>query len=107
MTLETYYVYGLINETTNDLFYVGSSMNPKQRFIQHKVSLPLQVRQGFRMEILEEANCYNKTDIEGFWIQSMTALGCNLINRNKHVSSYRRFLSNRPGISAKSLLVEG
>jgi len=35
-TLNTVYIYGLFQNSTHDLFYVGMTKNPKSRIAQHE-----------------------------------------------------------------------
>lgn len=85
-------VYGIFNDETNQLVYVGISSNLKKRLEKHLYGLAKDFKNKCRMEVLESAEDTTK-ETEAFWIEYCCALGCSLYNkkdnphyRNKHTS---------------------
>jgi hypothetical protein len=74
------YVYGLFDDMTHDLFYVGQTSNIAQRFAGHRNSTMKDKRDNCYIEILEEGETVSNED-ELFWIQNALFLGCRLTNK--------------------------
>lgn len=72
-------VYGIFNDATNELVYVGISSNPVKRFQTHLYTTVISIRDNCRMEILESGNHVTKKT-EAFWIEYCFFIGCKLYN---------------------------
>lgn len=81
-------VYGLIDNQTSELFYVGMTVDLTKRLAAHKKTFQDTDRSDFRMEVLEEGGD------EFFWIKYMLFLGCKLLNV-AHNHDNRRKLGTR------------
>jgi len=95
-----FFVYGLFNDLTHELVYIGSTANPAKRLMCHKVKFVRSFKDHCRMEILEVADRGNRQMLESFWIHSMKALGCNLMNKHNMVEWYKDFIGRPPRSSA-------
>lgn len=78
------YVYGLFDDSTGELVYVGSTDNPKKRLGQHKYTLAKSFRDTCRMEIFERCVWpVSGIEREFYWLQYFKSLGCNLLNKQQ------------------------
>lgn len=84
------HVYALFNDATHELFYVGLTQDPKQRYSCHKNGIAKDFKETCRMEILEEGDDVGTAE-EFFWIEYMRFIGAALKNRR-----VRQYLP-RPG----------
>jgi hypothetical protein len=92
MDYEKVYIYALIDPCTDDIRYIGKSIDPEQRYSQHlnnKDSNKLKIawinrlgNNGLqpKMKILEIANEKNWQDRECWWIERGREFGWKLFN---------------------------
>lgn len=87
------YIYNLWDSIETNIFYVGSTVNPKSRFYEHRRDLckwddtkQMYVRQyktSIGMSIIEEVD-FSERDylysLEEYWIYQLKAWGFDLIN---------------------------
>jgi predicted GIY-YIG superfamily endonuclease len=74
------YIYGLFDDSINQLVYVGQTVNPQGRLANHKSNLAWDFKDTCRMEILEEGEHLTDDD-EMFWIRYMKSIGADLKNK--------------------------
>lgn len=77
------YIYTLSYETENNLFYVGSSTNPKSRLQSHRTKFGYNTT----MSIVDDVEFINKDDLlrlEIFWNDLFKQWGFNLKNKDCH-----------------------
>jgi len=84
------------NNDENDIFYIGSTVNPKTRILGHTVDIPYNVYNcRIEMSILEEVEIDTRRELfklEWYWIQQFVAWGFKLTNYNLHYSVNVRLL---------------
>lgn len=78
------YIYNLYGKTKADIFYVGSTVNPKSRLRQHRTNFPFYIFDcRINLSIIEEVEFTIHKDLvkqEMYWIQQFTAWGFELRN---------------------------
>jgi predicted GIY-YIG superfamily endonuclease len=79
------YIYSLHGKTESDIFYIGATINPKQRQYAHRVSFPYYKYDCYiTLSIIEEVDndrFWELKLLEAYWIQQFRAWGFKLINR--------------------------
>jgi hypothetical protein len=76
------HIYCLENE--DGIFYVGKTINPKQRLMIHKGFHGEDIKMNILFSYLSPENEYPiKIDHERYWIVKLRNEGHNLINKNK------------------------
>jgi predicted GIY-YIG superfamily endonuclease len=90
--MKTFYIYMLVNPTNQEVFYVGSTLNPRARQDNHSsVSSRNNKRDQYvknmtckpELVIIEEVEAFthsNVRDIEGFWIWQFKTWGFPMCN---------------------------
>lgn len=88
------YIYNLWDKDESDIFYVGSTINPKQRLMAHNSAINYSEHETdiitnrkpstkYGMDILEEIEFEESRELlvkEAYWINQMIAWGFNLKN---------------------------
>ena len=94
----TGYIYALWNKNEDDVFYIGSSLNPKKRTKEHIAEgkfchlndeyLP-KYNTGLNYYILDEIEFENRTDLfiwETYWIDQFRQWGFKLKNKELYLN---------------------
>jgi len=89
--MEKTYIYGLFNDLTNELVYVGSTVDLKSRLSTHLCTTAKSFRPHCRIEVLE-TTYFRRLELEAYWINAMLALGCNLKNKHRKELDYCNYL---------------
>lgn len=98
--MDTYYVYGLIDPTTSEYFYVGLSKNPERRLAQHisgktwtsqalkdKVLQIISADKTPDIAILEETTRESAGERENHWMDLLGSQGHPLVNKQRNARS--------------------
>lgn len=90
----TGYIYVMWDKDENDIFYVGSTINPRQRMKQHnfrvtvpRSSMPIKAATFYGHSIIEEVDFEYREEllkIEIYWIHQFSAWGYNIKNKLKY-----------------------
>jgi len=75
------YIYGLFDNSTGEIFYVGKTTNMKTRFVTHKSSTLKGLKGDYSIRMLEEGDDLSSED-EYRWIHKMKDAGFELLNKN-------------------------
>ena len=79
--LYEFYIYGIFNNSTHELVYVGyTQCDIQYRLKQHKSTTLKNLQGEFYIEALE-SGIVSRLDHENFWINYTKFLGCNLMNK--------------------------
>ena len=77
------FIYGLIDQQSNQLKYIGSTFNVKNRVQQHKSVDKLDNNSMIDYLILDEVD-KGRYYWENFYIEYYNSLGCSLLNKILH-----------------------
>ena len=107
MSLVKVYIYALVNPINNHLFYVGTTLNPKNRLASHQANTKSKFSRGTRIsrreKYLSEMGCLPKLiiletvmskcansgkalEVETFWAWQLKGLGFPIVNASVHLS---------------------
>lgn len=79
---EPAFIYGIFDEDTKELIYIGRSKDLAQRMRTHKTTTLKDIKH-YRMEILEQDDNEWRDGKESFWINYAIFIGCKLLNKSR------------------------
>jgi len=86
------YIYGLFNDLTGEIFYVGKTQNVKTRLFNHKRNIAKDIDGNCSIKVLESGENLSSED-EYRWIHKMKDAGFKLLN--KHIEKRFFFKDER------------